>query len=111
MIDRIPESDWKLLRELHSIALDRFCQRVMSQVGRLAKDAGTGAHDRYLAAFDLIERANRDLSNVFNDLRRSNAILRLVSMRSDHLITDEEFGRFTLATRQAVNSLIAVRST
>ena len=28
----ISESDWKLFRQLHALALERFCERVLSEV-------------------------------------------------------------------------------
>ncbi len=37
MVHTISEPDWKLYRQLHPIALERFCQRVLSDLERLAK--------------------------------------------------------------------------
>jgi hypothetical protein len=61
--------------------------------------------------FDLIKRRDTELAEAFNDLRRSNAFLRLACIRAHQLLTDDEFGRFSLVTHNVVNTLIAVRST
>jgi len=111
MMDRIAESDWKLLRQLHPLALDRFCQQVLCEAGHLATDQEASAHHRYLALFDLIMRRNAELAETFDDLRRSNAFLKLACIRAHELLTDDQFSRFTLATRNVVNTLIAARST
>jgi hypothetical protein len=43
------ESKWKLFRKVREAALDRFCERVMSEVGDLLSQARGSHHDRYLA--------------------------------------------------------------
>ena len=57
----ISEPDWKLFRQLQPLALERFCQRVLEEVGRLAADTGKTSHERYLAVLKLIE-VGRDLA-------------------------------------------------
>ena len=100
----IPETDWKMLSRLKPLALDRFCQRVLSQIGVVASDAKS-AHERYLAIFALVKKRDHELANCFDDLRRSNAFLRLAAMRAFDLITDEEFAGFSEGTQSVVNLL------
>jgi hypothetical protein len=109
-MDPIAETDWKLLRQFRPLALNRFCQQVLSDAGHLATDQDKSPHHRYVALFDLIMRRNAELAEAFDDLRRSNALLRLACIRAHQLLTDDEFGQFTLATRNVVNKLVAVRS-
>jgi hypothetical protein len=45
----ISEADWKVFRRLRPIALERFCERVLSEIGQTASESGKGAHERYLA--------------------------------------------------------------
>ena len=47
MTREFPESDWKLFRQLHPLALDRFCARVLSEMSSLATDAGRTNHQLY----------------------------------------------------------------
>jgi hypothetical protein len=49
MTREISESDWKLFRQFHPLALERFCEQVLADLGRLASDPGKSAHERYLA--------------------------------------------------------------
>jgi hypothetical protein len=35
----IKESDWRIFRELHDVALERFCRRVLEGVERLSADS------------------------------------------------------------------------
>jgi hypothetical protein len=107
MVHAISESDWKVFRQLQPIALERFCQRVLSEVGRLASDISKNSHEQYLAVFKLIERRDRELADAFNDLRRSTALEQLACIQSHELLTDEEFTRFSSQTRDAVQFLLA----
>jgi len=46
----IKEPDWKLLRRVHPLALERFCERVLAEVDRVSHDGAT-SHARYLEIF------------------------------------------------------------
>lgn len=100
----IIESDWKLLRKLHAEALQRFCQRTLVEVKRITSDDSCSYHERYLAMYGLIRQENKDMAYVFDDLSRSKAILRLIAIKSRHLITPEEFSAFSDETKNIVNS-------
>jgi hypothetical protein len=42
----ISEPDWKHFRALHPVALERFCERVLSDVGQLTSEKDQSAHER-----------------------------------------------------------------
>lgn len=107
MAREIGERDWRVLRELCPVALDRFCGRVLSEVGRLAAGPESGGHRRYLEVFDLIRRRDRELADLFDDLRRSTALIRLLHMQSHGLLTEEEWARFSPETRELLRSIAA----
>lgn len=101
----IRESDWKLLRRLKPVALDRFCQRVLSDIQSTGSDATATAHERYLRVYKLIQEEDNELGRIFNDLRRSTAVFQATSMRSADLITDEEFAEFSEELRETIQKL------
>jgi hypothetical protein len=98
----ISEPDWKLFRKLRALALERFCERALSEVSRLASEAGKGAHERYREVFQLLLRRDKELAEAFNAFRRSTAWRQLAVIRAHGLLTDEEFARFSPETRAAV---------
>lgn len=104
----IRESDWKLFRELRSLALDRFCQRVLEEVTRTAADAAKSHHERYLAVFRLIHERDYELADAFNNPRRSWAITHLARIQWLELLTDDEFARFSPETRDEVRLLLDI---
>jgi hypothetical protein len=103
----ITEPDWKLLRELKSIALERLCSRILQQVAPRCNPNGETSPQRFLKALSLIENGNDEIARAFDDLRRSNALERLRIMISLKLITDEELLRFSQELRSRLGRMKA----
>ena len=97
----LPESDWRTLRSLHRTALDRYCTRVLDDCRAVIEDTGTPLHDRYLRLFRLIKNRDQSMAAAFDDLRRSTAIERLAAMILLGVVTDEDLGQFSPATRDS----------
>ncbi|MEW6741294.1 MAG: hypothetical protein AB1486_00930 [Planctomycetota bacterium] len=93
-------------RELHTVALERFCERVLSEVVRLAGDTSKSSHKRYLALYKLIHRRDHEIEVAFNDTRRSTAQLKLRAIHSLGLLTHEELARFSPQIRAMVQSVL-----
>lgn len=75
----IHESDWRVFRRLHSIALERFCKRVLEEV-REAAECKTDYHDCYRKVYRLIRDHDKRMAAAFDDPRRSNAFLLLANV-------------------------------
>lgn len=106
MSREIKESDWKLLRQFHAVTLERFCQRVLSEIVSINSDDTKSSHQRYLDIFGVIERRDREIAQTFNDLRRSTALVHLAAIQSRGLLTEDEFLRFSQETRGIVEVLL-----
>ena len=98
----LPESDWKAFRKLREVALARFCERVLGEIGTIASTSATSYHDRYLKIYELIDNRDEELARAFNDPRRSRAILQLAAINSYGLLSEEELLSFTPETRETV---------
>jgi hypothetical protein len=110
MSQQIRESDWKIFRDIAKVALERFCERTLGEITAVAIATSRGAHERYLEVFKLIDRRDGEIALAFNDLRRSNAIVKLAAMRSRGVVTDEEFQRAESVARirhQRVEDVLA----
>ena len=110
MANEIKESDWKLFRQLHPVALERFCERVLAEVQAAVTDTSEGSHDRYLKLFDLVRERDKTIGRLFNDPRRSNALILLVNIKQEGLLTAEEFARFSPETRERIENIEEVRA-
>jgi hypothetical protein len=106
----ILESDWKLFRQLHDVALDRFCERVLLDAARLSGDTSKSSQQRYGELYKLVQQRDEEIANAFNDMRRSTAIRQIVAIRFHELWTEEEFARFSPETRAKVQMLLDIFS-
>ena len=100
----INETDWKVLR--HPLALDRFCGRVLGEVERIMHNGALSHHERHVEIFNLMQRRDGDIARLFDDPKRSRALTMLAHMRSDGVITQEEFSSLSLQARNVVHMLI-----
>lgn len=91
----VTESDWKKLRRVQPVALDRFCRRVLAEAEEICGDRELSAHERYLKLFKFIRDEDKDLARTFDGVSRSKAEDRAAWMRHFGLITDEEFAEFS----------------
>jgi hypothetical protein len=89
------ERDWKHLRHVHGIALDRFCTQVLEEAIAIARATAPSAHERYLQLFDLLLDRNAAMATAFDDMRRSTGLQRLTAMVGLDLLTNEELAGFT----------------
>jgi hypothetical protein len=96
-----PEHDWKHLRAVHRVALDRYCARVLEESRTIITDGTGSAHDRYLRLYRLLQERDRALAAAFDDMRRSMAVPRLGAMLALGVVTDEELSGFTPQTRES----------
>jgi hypothetical protein len=101
----IQESDWKLFRELHPVAVNRYCQRFLEDVGRVVADGSKTPHDRYGEIYSLVRQATKELARAFDDKRRSTAVVQLAIIHSHGLVTEDELSRFSSETREAITQL------
>jgi len=100
------ESDWKIFKKLHPIALERFCERVLAEVTRLAAQADKSGYERYKAVNRILEKRDEEFGRAFDDLRRSTLLPSLLHMRRLGLVTDEELSRFSPDVRHMVEQVI-----
>jgi virulence-associated protein VapD len=111
MVRQIRESDWKLFRRLHAVALQRFCQQVIEEINKATSNCTQDYHKRYLDVFNLIMDRNDEMAQAFDDMRRSNAFFLLANIQGSHLLTDEEFSQFSPETREAVAVILGIHRT
>lgn len=98
----IRESDWKRLRDLKPVALERFCDRALSDIERARSDAAATSHQRYLAIYDLVQERDKELGYIFDGLSRSSAMGELLLMHRAGLLTADEVTGFSEEVKNAI---------
>ncbi|HEU0234091.1 MAG TPA: peptide ABC transporter substrate-binding protein [Gallionella sp.] len=100
---KIKESDWKLLSQLRTAALERFCQRILPEIESINANHAINSHQRYLEIYRVIESRDKKIAQIFNDHRRSTAFFELAAIQSLGLLTPEEYLHFSQETRDTVS--------
>jgi hypothetical protein len=101
----IAETDWKVLRRLHPIALERFCERVLAEIEGVMHP-GQSAHQRYLDIFEIVQHRDREMARIFDDPKRSHALIMLAQIHAKGLLTEEEFQSLSPEARSALIELV-----
>jgi hypothetical protein len=104
MFRNIPEPDWKAFKEIHSAALERFCEKILAEAKSEIENSVKSSHDKYLGLYKLFDQRDKDLARAFNDFRRSTALLQIAIIDSMGLLTEDELRRFSPDTVQFVES-------
>jgi len=99
----IPERDWKVFREIHPLARERFCERVLSEIARASSAPDQGAHERYLKVYEMIRDRDKEIAALFDNPRRSTALGQISMIASAGLLTDQEVSRFSPETRKSIS--------
>jgi len=102
----IKEADWKVLRRLHPLALERFCERVLAEIESIRHGNARSFHQRYLDIFQIIKRRDQEMGCIFDDPKRSDALTMLVQMCSNGLLTENEFSSLSAETRNTIGLLM-----
>ena len=104
----IKESDWKVFRRLHSVALERYCRRVLEEV-RVAAECEGDYHDCYRRVYRLIRERDKTMAAAFDDPRRSTAFILLANMIREELLTEEELKQFSLEAQERTEAINKLR--
>jgi hypothetical protein len=103
--NRCSEADWRVYREVSGRAIDRYCERALSEVARVLADEPMGAWDR-LAAIESVSREHRRiLRRDFSTMSRSSARTQLYAMNAAGLLEPEDRARFSDEMRTVFDPL------
>ena len=106
MNDRIKESDWKIFRELRSLALQRYCKRVMGDVDKIIHDTEGDAHERYIEMYKVVQDGDKKLAHMFDGFSRSKALDQLVMYCGNDLLSDKEIAQFSDETQERIHTIL-----
>ena len=107
MMRAIKESDWKILRQLKSQALERLCEEILLEIAQINADTAKTFHERYLSVYKILQRRDKEIAAIFNGFSRSTALLRLAAMKRRGLVTEDEFSRFSQETQEAIALILS----
>jgi len=101
----IPEPAWQQLRAFKERKLNDACKGILQATSSaIACDSYT-PHQAYRKVLEILASGDRDIAEMFNDLKRSNAVRKLALWRTHGLLTDEDMAQFSKKTRAQIDLL------
>ena len=101
----IPESDWKKLRKIKDNMLNTSCRNIFQKIDGISKKIDGREHEAYLELWKLLNKEDKDISIMFDDLKRSNAVQKLSAWKQKGIISNEQISGFTDETQQIIEFL------
>lgn len=105
-MDHIKESDWKYLRKIKDEILRRHCGAILEYIEMIVQNRHGEEYMSYLQVSRAIRDKDIEISNTHDDLKRSNAIMKICEMRRHLAMTDEEFMKLSEETKDMVNRIL-----
>ena len=96
----IPERDGKQLRAIQSEKVALTCERILSAAESIAKQRKNNEHEAFLKLWDEANKGNELIAELFDDIRRSNALFKLIAWRKHNLLSKAELDLFSEETQQ-----------
>lgn len=107
MIDKIKESDWKYLKKLKPILLERACSQINKEAKTILENGvNHNQHEIYREMYKHYDKKDDLIAECFNDYRRSTAKFRILSLVRHGIMSDDEFQGFCDDTKRFVRSIM-----
>ena len=102
----IPEKDWKKLRSLKDSALNIACERIFEKIKKLIVSRGAENHKYYLKLWKLMRGEDKEISLMFDDLKRSTAIFKLAMWKKNGILSQESFDELSKETQEHIDLIL-----
>lgn len=97
------ESDWKIFKEIKEKARNKFCENALAEFREAMDNDSEHIHNRYLLNYKLVENRDKQMSLLFDDLRRSKAWLQLIAIRGEGLADERLVAKLSDEFQQKTN--------
>lgn len=107
MPEHLPEEDWKRWQHLAPVLLNRFCDSVVTNSEGFAKRNLTG-HEKFLELYRFVGEANENIAVVFDNRRRSSALLQIAAAVIRGIMSESELNSFSAETQERVRRIVGI---
>jgi hypothetical protein len=96
------------MRSVHDDLLDALCERINSQSSVILADFDGSNHEKYLALYRHLQDSDRIIGDCFNDLKRSNLMMKFCALKRHGILKPEHIGELSPETQDRLKTLFAV---
>jgi hypothetical protein len=106
---QIPEGDWRVLRDLKQELLDTASDEVLQRADAILAARQGRPYEALLELRSLLDAEDRRLAVLFDDMRPTTAMVRIINLCKLGLFKEEHFARLSPATRDRIIALLEER--
>jgi len=99
----VPEADWKKLRTMKDKILQEACKKIFKKITDIIDGREHDRHKAYLDLWKTLKKEDNEISIMFDDLKRSNAIYKLAAWKRNGLVADDDWNKFSEQTRETID--------
>jgi len=103
----IPERDWKQMKSMKARVLDDACARILTSVESIVQKRDGRNHEAYMDLWDLLKKEDRKIAYMFDDFRRSSALLKLMQWQHYGFVSESDLALFTAETQNKLNAALS----
>lgn len=105
----VSEKDWKRLVSLKENLLNYACENLFRRIEQISSFRKNREHGAYLELWNEIRKEDDAIAEMFNDLKRSNAVFKIAALRHYGVLSDEQLAQFSQETQEQVARLCEYR--
>jgi hypothetical protein len=109
MMDKIPEPDWKVFKRQHLVLHERFVEAELETLRGLFENREMSPISRFEALADAFKKSRKRESDLFDDYRRSTAVLHILKWLDAGLLTEKEFLEYGAEVQDRLNKFLELR--
>ena len=106
MQEHLPEQDWKRWQQLAPMLLNRFCDSVVTKAAGFSTGQSQG-YESFLALYRFVDDSNETIAIVFDNRRRSSALLQIAAAVVRGIMSDSELNSFSEETQKRIRGIAA----
>ncbi len=108
-MDSFPERDWKQIKKIKEDVLALVCENIFQRTESISEKRCGREHEAYLEFWKVIQEEDDIVAEMFNDLKRSNAVIKLSNWRVHGYLSDEDLSKFSQETQNSIERLCESR--
>jgi hypothetical protein len=98
----VSEKDWKMLINIQKRLLNSACEIIFQRIEQISSNRKGREHESYLELWKIINKEDDVIAEMFDDLRRSNAVWKIAALKHYGVLTDDQLALFSQETQDNV---------
>ena len=92
----VNEKDWKYIKSIMPILLNKNSENIINKIKNEINDNSKDYFKKYCIINEILDKENKIFSYCFDDWKRSNIFIKVITLIKNNLLTEEHLRNFTI---------------